>query len=197
MPRLTSEKYILNVLDFFKIKHQGQVSTKLLNTLARELSVRTLPRNKAEAMNKLREAFITWRLVNRKTLQTRPPEKGTIKTEKVVPKITEEEQKPRVRLNQEQGTIGNPIDEFLDKLPLYTTPSQASDIVKRMEKQRAKKDATAEKIKKVQAETQKAIEAEKAEKAEKADEPEPPKKKRGRPKKEPAPEPDDVPIPEL
>lgn len=148
MPRLTTEKYILNVLDFFKIKHQGQVSSKLLNTLARELSVTTLPRNKQEAMNKLRQAFITWRLVNRKTLQTktRPPEKGTIKTEKVVPKITEEE-KPRVRLNQEQGTINNPIDDFLDKLPLYTTPSQARAIVERLERQRAKRDATAEKLK--------------------------------------------------
>ena len=197
MQRLTSEKYILNVLDFFKIKHQGQVSTKLLNTLARELSVRTLPRNKAEAMNKLREAFITWRLVNRKTLQTRPPEKGTIKTEKVVPKITEEE-KPRVRLNQEQGTINNPIDDFLDKLPLYTAPHQAKAIAERLERQRAKRDATAEKIKKVQAEAKEAEKAEKAEKAEaEADEPEPPKKKRGRPKKEPAPEPEDIPIPEL
>ena len=151
MPRLTTDKYILNVLDFFKIKHQGQVSTKLLNTLARELSVRTLPRSKAEAMNKLREAFITWKLVNRKTLQIRPPEKGTIKTEKVVPKITEEE-KPRVRLNQEQGTIANPIDDFLDKLPLYTTPSQARAIAERferLERQRAKKDATAEKLKEI------------------------------------------------
>jgi len=148
MPRLTTDKYILNVLDFFKIKHQGQVSTKLLNTLARELSVRTLPRNKQEAMSKLREAFITWRLVNRKTLQIRPPEKGTIKTEKVVPKITEEE-RPRVRLNQEQGTINNPIDDFLDKLPLYTTPREATAIVKRMERQRATRDASAENIKEI------------------------------------------------
>ena len=148
MPRLTTEKYILNVLDFFKIKHQGQVSTKLLNTLARELSVRTLPRNKQEAMSKLRQAFITWRLVNRKTLQTKAPEKATIKSEKVVPKITEEE-KPRVRLNQEQGTINNPIDDFLDKLPLYTTPSQAKAIAERLEKQRAKRDSTAEKLKEI------------------------------------------------
>lgn len=193
MPRLTTDKYILNVLDFFKIKHQGQVSSKLLNTLARELSVRTLPRSKAEAMNKLKEAFITWRLVNRKTLQTKAPEKGSIKTEKVVAKITEEE-KPRVRLNQEQGTINNPIDDFLDKLPLYTAPHQAKAIIERMERQRVKKDAFTEKIKDAKAKTEKAEKAEAEAEAEEADEP---KRKRGRPKKVPAPEPDDVPIPEL
>ena len=148
MTKISNEKFALRVLDFFKIKHTGVLTPELIEILARKLSVK-LEANLGKNLKKLREAFVTYKIVNRKTLQKRPvdthkPDILTTFTEGKSfrqPTITQAPPIPQTIVQkpvQLQGTVNNPLDQFLQDLDKFSTPSQARVIKERIARQQEK-----------------------------------------------------------
>lgn len=150
--KISDEKFAIRVLDFFKLKHNNILTDDLLTTLARKLSIVKDKKSRKVLLRDIREAFTTYKIVNRKTLQKRPVDihKGDISTPfapfadgKVFkqPTITQPVVAPPSIIQkpiQLQGTVNNPLDQFLQDLDKFTTPSQARVIRQRIERQEQK-----------------------------------------------------------